>query len=96
MWNYYVTMPMPASTFTMAVGHWHQVTAEIPPLLEDGGKDRVEWSKMARPSVGRGQWTEAELMSGLGSSTNGVVKGSPLQTGRYFIIFPVFFSAPDC
>lgn len=95
-WNYYVTMPMPASTFTMAVGHWHQVTAEIPPLLEDGGKDRVEWSKTARPSAGHGQWTETELMSGLGSSTSGVVKGSPLQTGRYFITFPVFFFAPDC
>uniref|UniRef100_A0A665X5E8 Aminopeptidase O (putative) n=1 Tax=Echeneis naucrates TaxID=173247 RepID=A0A665X5E8_ECHNA len=26
VWNYYVTMPMPASTFTLAVGHWCQVT----------------------------------------------------------------------
>ncbi|CAB1417009.1 unnamed protein product, partial [Pleuronectes platessa] len=33
-WSYYVTMPMPASTFTLAVGHWCQVTAEIPPALE--------------------------------------------------------------
>uniref|UniRef100_A0A672GD14 Aminopeptidase O (putative) n=1 Tax=Salarias fasciatus TaxID=181472 RepID=A0A672GD14_SALFA len=30
IWNYYVTMAMPASTFTLAVGHWHQVAAEIP------------------------------------------------------------------
>uniref|UniRef100_A0AAQ6AH86 Peptidase M1 leukotriene A4 hydrolase/aminopeptidase C-terminal domain-containing protein n=1 Tax=Amphiprion ocellaris TaxID=80972 RepID=A0AAQ6AH86_AMPOC len=36
IWNYYVTMAMPASTFTLAVGHWHQVTAEIPPALESG------------------------------------------------------------
>uniref|UniRef100_A0A7N6BW29 Peptidase M1 leukotriene A4 hydrolase/aminopeptidase C-terminal domain-containing protein n=1 Tax=Anabas testudineus TaxID=64144 RepID=A0A7N6BW29_ANATE len=28
VWNYYVTMPMPASTFTLAVGHWCQVTDE--------------------------------------------------------------------
>ncbi|XP_053182081.1 aminopeptidase O isoform X2 [Scomber japonicus] len=34
IWNYYVTMPMPASTFTLAVGHWLQVSAEIPPALE--------------------------------------------------------------
>uniref|UniRef100_A0A3Q2CVC4 Aminopeptidase O (putative) n=1 Tax=Cyprinodon variegatus TaxID=28743 RepID=A0A3Q2CVC4_CYPVA len=25
LWNYYVTMPMPASTFTLAVGHWCEV-----------------------------------------------------------------------
>uniref|UniRef100_A0A8C4F105 Aminopeptidase O (putative) n=1 Tax=Dicentrarchus labrax TaxID=13489 RepID=A0A8C4F105_DICLA len=37
-WSYYVTMPMPASTFTLAVGHWRQVTAEIPPALEDRTK----------------------------------------------------------
>uniref|UniRef100_A0A665X6D9 Aminopeptidase O (putative) n=1 Tax=Echeneis naucrates TaxID=173247 RepID=A0A665X6D9_ECHNA len=24
VWNYYVTMPMPASTFTLAVGHWSE------------------------------------------------------------------------
>uniref|UniRef100_A0A3Q2QWW8 Aminopeptidase O (putative) n=1 Tax=Fundulus heteroclitus TaxID=8078 RepID=A0A3Q2QWW8_FUNHE len=30
IWNYYVTMPMPASTFTLAVGHWRQVPAETP------------------------------------------------------------------
>ncbi|KAF6737057.1 Aminopeptidase O [Oryzias melastigma] len=34
VWNYYVTMPMPASTFTLAVGHWHRVTAETFPALE--------------------------------------------------------------
>uniref|UniRef100_A0A8C2ZU30 Aminopeptidase O (putative) n=1 Tax=Cyclopterus lumpus TaxID=8103 RepID=A0A8C2ZU30_CYCLU len=31
IWNYYVTMPMPASTFTLAVGHWRQVPSENPP-----------------------------------------------------------------
>ncbi|XP_024273840.1 aminopeptidase O [Oncorhynchus tshawytscha] len=28
-WDYYVTMPMPASTFTLAVGYWHQATAQL-------------------------------------------------------------------
>lgn len=88
-------MPMPASTFTMAVGHWHQVTAEIPPVFEEGVRDRTDWGKTAKLRAGPGQWTEAEIISGVGSSTSEVVKGSPLQTGRYFIIFPVFFSSPD-
>ncbi|XP_029572370.1 aminopeptidase O [Salmo trutta] len=28
-WDYYVTMPMPASTFTLAVGRWRQATAQL-------------------------------------------------------------------
>ncbi|XP_062310085.1 aminopeptidase O [Osmerus eperlanus] len=28
-WEYYVTMPMPASTFTLAVGHWLQATPDL-------------------------------------------------------------------
>lgn len=28
-WDYYVTMPMPASTFTLAVGYWRQATAQL-------------------------------------------------------------------
>ncbi|XP_030273983.1 aminopeptidase O isoform X1 [Sparus aurata] len=80
MWNYYVTMPMPASTFTLAVGHWRQVTAEIPPELEEGVSDRTDCGKTAKPGAGPGERTEAEL--GLGSSTGDVVKGTPFQTGR--------------
>ncbi|KAM9360122.1 aminopeptidase O [Symphorus nematophorus] len=81
IWNYYVTMPMPASTFTLAVGHWHQVTAEIPPALVEGVRDRTDCGEMAKLGAGPGQWTEAELVSGLGSSSSNIVKGSPLQTG---------------
>ncbi|XP_039979287.1 aminopeptidase O-like, partial [Xiphias gladius] len=81
IWNYYVTMPMPASTFTLAVGHWCQVIEEIPPALERGLKDRTDCGKTAKPGAGSGEWTEAELVSGLGRSSNEVVKGSPLQTG---------------
>ena len=84
-------MPMPASTFTLAVGHWHQVSAEIPPVLESV-RDRADWSKTANLKAG----PEARLVSGSGSSTNEVVKGSPFQTGRYFVIFPVLFSSPHC
>ncbi|XP_067468706.1 aminopeptidase O [Thunnus thynnus] len=79
IWNYYVTMPMPASTFTLAVGHWRQVTAEIPPALEKEMRDRMDCGK--KPKLGAGEWTEAGLVSSLGSSTTEVVKGSTLQTG---------------
>nr|XP_033475842.1 aminopeptidase O isoform X1 [Epinephelus lanceolatus]XP_033475844.1 aminopeptidase O isoform X1 [Epinephelus lanceolatus] len=81
VWNYYVTMPMPASTFTLAVGHWHQVTAEIPPALERGVRDKTDCGKTAKLGSGPGEWTEADLTSGLGSSISAVVKGSPLTTG---------------
>uniref|UniRef100_A0AAQ5YQP9 Peptidase M1 leukotriene A4 hydrolase/aminopeptidase C-terminal domain-containing protein n=1 Tax=Amphiprion ocellaris TaxID=80972 RepID=A0AAQ5YQP9_AMPOC len=48
IWNYYVTMAMPASTFTLAVGHWHQVTAEIPP---DAGLSVTDYSGMVDDSI---------------------------------------------
>ncbi|XP_045890292.1 aminopeptidase O isoform X2 [Micropterus dolomieu] len=79
IWNYYVTMPMPASTFTLAVGHWQQVTAEIPPALEKGV--RTDCGKRAKVRAGPGKWAETELVSGLGSSASDEVKGSPHQTG---------------
>ncbi|XP_036954660.1 aminopeptidase O isoform X3 [Acanthopagrus latus] len=68
------------STFTLAVGHWRQVTAEIPPELEEGVRDRTDLGRTAKPGAGPGERTEAEL--GLGSSTGDVVKGTPFQTGR--------------
>ncbi|XP_041644567.1 aminopeptidase O [Cheilinus undulatus] len=82
IWNYFVTMPMPASTFTLAVGHWHEVAAEIPPSLESGLIDRMVCGKTAKLVAGHGDWTEAELVSGLGSSSSEVVKRSSIQTGR--------------
>uniref|UniRef100_A0A3Q1ESV7 Aminopeptidase O n=1 Tax=Acanthochromis polyacanthus TaxID=80966 RepID=A0A3Q1ESV7_9TELE len=82
IWNYYVTMAMPASTFTLAVGLWHRVTAEIPPALESGVRDRTDCGKTAKPGAGCEEWAEAGVASGLGSSSSEVVKGSPLQTGR--------------
>ncbi|CAL8249269.1 unnamed protein product [Merluccius merluccius] len=36
IWDYYVTMPMPASTFTLAVGRWRRATAD-PPAASGGG-----------------------------------------------------------
>ncbi|XP_078107072.1 aminopeptidase O isoform X2 [Sander vitreus] len=81
IWNYYVTMPMPASTFTLAVGHWHQVTAEIPPALKRGVRAGAHCSKIAKLGAGPGEWTEADLRSGLVSSISEVVKGSSLKTG---------------
>ncbi|XP_044051847.1 aminopeptidase O isoform X4 [Siniperca chuatsi] len=87
IWNYYVTMPMPASTFTLAVGHWCQVTGEIPPALEEGVRDRTDCDKTAKLRAGPGERAEAQLVSGFGSSTSEVVKGFPLQTGSPHIIF---------
>lgn len=82
-------MPMPASTFTLAVGHWCQVTAEIPPALETVVRDRMDCGKTAKPGAGSREWIEAGVLSGFGSSSSEVVNSYPLQTGRYFIIFPV-------
>lgn len=93
-WNYYVNMPMPASTFTLAVGHWQQIPAEIPPESGEGVGEGVAWGKTANLGAGPRHWTEAEFGSGLGSSTGKVVTGS-LQNIRYFIDFPIyeFFSS---
>lgn len=81
-----MTMPMPASTFTLAVGHWQQVPAEIPSVLEGDVGDSEEQDEPAKLGAGPGRWTEAECV--LGSSTSEVVKGTPPQTGRYWVIFP--------
>lgn len=85
-WNYHVTMPMPASTFTLAVGRWQQVPAEIPSVLEGDVGDGEEQEQPAKLGAGPGRWTEAKC--GLGSSTSEVVKGTPPQTGRYWLILP--------
>ncbi|XP_068560415.1 LOW QUALITY PROTEIN: aminopeptidase O [Cebidichthys violaceus] len=81
IWHYYVTMPMPASTFTLAVGHWRQVTAENPPALERGARDETDCGETAKLWAGPGEWALADLMSGLGSSISEAVKGPPLKTG---------------
>ncbi|XP_071750888.1 aminopeptidase O [Centroberyx gerrardi] len=81
IWNYYVTMPMPASTFTLAVGHWRQAIAELPSAAERGVRGRTDCGEAAKPEAGPGAGTEAGLVSGPGSSTSEVVKGSSLQTG---------------
>ncbi|XP_034026418.1 aminopeptidase O isoform X2 [Thalassophryne amazonica] len=76
IWNYYVTMPMPASTFTLAVGHWCQVTAVLPPTVESGVKDGT-YGNTANPGSG----AEAELLHKLGRCTSELLKSSTLQTG---------------
>ncbi|XP_029999899.1 aminopeptidase O isoform X2 [Sphaeramia orbicularis] len=79
IWNYHVTMPMPASTFTLAVGHWFRVPAELPPSLETGLRDRADCNNTDKPRAGCIERTESELKRGLGNSTSEVVT---LQTGR--------------
>ncbi|XP_041854940.1 aminopeptidase O isoform X2 [Melanotaenia boesemani] len=81
-WNYYVTMPMPASTFTLAVGHWRNVTVETPPVLENKVEDSCYCGKTPEHRADYEEWTETELVAGLGSSSSEVVKDFPLQTGR--------------
>ncbi|XP_028314477.1 aminopeptidase O isoform X3 [Gouania willdenowi] len=46
VWRYYVTMAMPASTFTLAVGHWRQVTEEVS-LTGERCEDRTVCGKAA-------------------------------------------------
>ncbi|KAM4616754.1 aminopeptidase O [Polymixia lowei] len=79
IWDYHVTMPMPASTFTLAAGHWREATAELPAATERGVPGRMECGEAAKPGTGPGVGTEA--VSRPGSSTSQVVKGSVLQTG---------------
>ncbi|XP_015251287.1 PREDICTED: aminopeptidase O isoform X2 [Cyprinodon variegatus] len=67
LWNYYVTMPMPASTFTLAVGHWCEVPAESPSAPE---KEVEYGADCCSPN--------AEPVSGLPQ----IERGSPLQPGR--------------
>ena len=90
-WDYYVTMPMPASTFTLAVGHWRQATAEFTTAIESWPSGRMECGETAK--AGPGSETVAGPAAEAGSSTSEVIKCSTLQTGRYFIIFPVFASS---
>lgn len=94
IWNYYVTMPMPASTFTLAVGHWQQVTAEIPLESGEGLGEGADWGKTAKLRAEPRHWTEAELVSGLGCSTAKVATGSPVLDSRYFINFPLDLPVP--
>ncbi|XP_029960200.1 aminopeptidase O isoform X2 [Salarias fasciatus] len=82
IWNYYVTMAMPASTFTLAVGHWHQVAAEIPSTVERGEKDSTNCGDMTEPKTESGEQAEAEAASGLGNSSGEAVKFTSLPTGR--------------
>ncbi|XP_061527886.1 aminopeptidase O isoform X2 [Phycodurus eques] len=70
MWNYYVTMPMPASTFTLAVGHWQQVLAQLPPACGKGGPERSH------------EFGEYVPVSSHGGSSSEVAKASSLYTDR--------------
>ncbi|XP_056275508.1 aminopeptidase O isoform X3 [Pseudoliparis swirei] len=80
IWNYYVTMPMPASTFTLAVGHWRQVLAENPAASDRVARDETDCGGTATLGAGPGERARADLLSGP-SSISEVVKGSPVRTG---------------
>jgi len=76
---------MPASTFTLAVGHWRQVLAENPAASDRVARDETDCGGTATLGAGPGERARADLLSGP-SSISEVVKGSPVRTGRYFII----------
>ncbi|KAM8866180.1 aminopeptidase O isoform 3-T3 [Synchiropus picturatus] len=76
IWNYYVTMPMPASTLALAMGHWRQVTDENSPTLEKESGNRLDCG------TGENFGAETSALSTLGNSTRGEVKVSTLQPGR--------------
>ncbi|XP_077416547.1 aminopeptidase O isoform X2 [Vanacampus margaritifer] len=69
LWNYYVTMPMPASTFTLAVGCWQQVPAHHLPACGRGWRER------------RDEFGESVPLSSPGGSSSDLVKVSRLHTG---------------
>ncbi|CAL8331003.1 unnamed protein product [Arctogadus glacialis] len=86
IWDYYVTMPMPASTFTLAVGCWRRAIAEPHTASCSAGEASVsEYSGVpantdAEPRAG----SQTGPMSRPGSSTSGVPTGrssSPSETG---------------
>ncbi|TNN45175.1 Aminopeptidase O [Liparis tanakae] len=82
IWNYHVTMPMPASTLTLAVGHWRRVlAAENPAASERVASDETDCGETATLGAGPGERARADLLSGPSSITE-VVKASPLRTGR--------------
>lgn len=72
-------MPMPASTFTLAVGYWHQVAADIPAALEKGLGRRAGSDKWPRLGSESGEQTDP-------GSTREAVKDPRLQTARSVVI----------
>lgn len=80
IWNYYITMAMPASTLTLAVGQWHQVKTQIP-STEERWKDNTDCGSMAQRRDESQEWTQTEVVSGLGNSIDEGVKFSSLPTG---------------
>lgn len=61
IWTYYVTMPMPASTLALAVGHWHQVPAVFPFASDASTAGPMDSDK---PRAGCTVWTESALGKG--------------------------------
>ena len=96
IWDYYVTMPMPASTFTLAVGCWRRAIAEPHTASWSAGEAPVsEYSGVpantdAEPRAG----SQTGPMSRPGSSTRQVIKGFPLNVGRNYINFPELLPPP--
>ncbi|XP_054628808.1 aminopeptidase O isoform X1 [Dunckerocampus dactyliophorus] len=61
VWHYYVTMPMPASTFTLAVGHWQQVTLESVTVSSKGGSSSGVVKTSVLLHIGSGDPTASDL-----------------------------------
>ncbi|XP_060787902.1 aminopeptidase O isoform X2 [Neoarius graeffei] len=55
-WHYYVTMQMPASTFTIAVGKWQE--AKSLPHNHEEEKSEESWTKSGRTFDHPGSWPE--------------------------------------
>uniref|UniRef100_A0A8C6X056 Aminopeptidase O (putative) n=1 Tax=Neogobius melanostomus TaxID=47308 RepID=A0A8C6X056_9GOBI len=72
IWTYYVTMPMPASTLVLAVGHWHLVPVASPFPLDTATTGPADIDKA---QTGCSVWTESAF--GKGSSD---VQTPALQT----------------
>ncbi|KAJ0067625.1 hypothetical protein NL108_008954, partial [Boleophthalmus pectinirostris] len=59
IWSYYVTMPMPASTLALAVGHWHQNAEPTPTDYTGPADDGISCSHGDYPC----RFTEQRAMS---------------------------------
>ena len=83
-------MPMPASTFTLAVGCWRKAIAEPHTASWSAGEASVSEHSGGPANTDAGPRAGAQTgpVSRPGSSTRQVIKGFPLNVGRYYINFP--------
>ncbi|XP_072289221.1 aminopeptidase O [Eucyclogobius newberryi] len=76
IWSYYVTMPMPASTLALAVGHWHLVPTVLPCGSDSDRSESVDKPRagscelsQTRPDQGSSDASDLPLQTASGDQT---------------------------